>query len=379
MIKEIAGGEISSDIIDLYPKKKAAVEVFLAFEKINKLIGQEIPKDTIKSILTSLDIKVKNVTEAGLGLVIPPYRVDVTRPVDVIEELLRVYGYNNVSFGGKFNASVAAVDQHEDYRVQEVVSNLLIGNGFNEILTNSLSAASYSELEIREQEQAPITILNPLSGDLSILRTTPLFSALEVAAYNSNRKQTDLKFFEFGKTYHRSPEERLELPYLSLLFSGKVHGASWQGKAGALGFFEAKSVINLILERLGITGSTEGPLDDVAYTEGLVWAVGKKQLAKLGVVSKKITAHFGLEQEIIFGHVNWSQIQKLLPKRSIAFKPIPKYPSVRRDLALLLHKDISFKALYDLAYRTERKLLKEVTLFDVYLGDACPKGKNPMP
>ncbi|MCL4161750.1 UNVERIFIED_CONTAM: hypothetical protein GTU68_041372, partial [Idotea baltica] len=216
LIKEIAGGDITSEIVDLYPNKKEDFEVFLAFEKIDKLIGQNIPQDTIKSILASLDIKVKNVTESGMGLSVPSYRVDVQRQVDVIEEILRVYGYNNIAFSEKLNASVAPMSAFEDHRIQFTIGNLLASKGYFEILTNSLTAPEYNELlETNGVSGHAVEIINPLSGDLSVLRKNCLFSALEVAVHNINRKRSNLKLFEFGKTYELSDEDRIEKKYLS--------------------------------------------------------------------------------------------------------------------------------------------------------------------
>lgn len=377
LIKEIAGGDITSDIVDLYPNKKSDYEVFLAFEKINKLIGQEIPKDTIKSILSSLDIKVKNVTESGMGLSVPSYRTDVQRQVDVIEEILRVYGYNNIAFSQKLNASIASTSSHEDHKIQLVVGNLLAANGYFEILTNSLTSPDYAELLGKKEEQKKtISLLNPLSGELSILRKTSIFSALEIAAYNINRKKSNLRLFEFGKTYHSNNEKRVEDKYLSILLSGAKQEQSWTGTNTPTSFFQLKSIVETVISRLGIVGSISQPDSSGLFSEGLSLVKGPMELVTFGVVKKPLLKHFDIKQETLFANFNWDILLKLLNKKDIKFKGISKYPEVKRDFALLLNNSVSFKEVYDLGHRTEKKLLKNISLFDVYEGENLPSGKK---
>ena len=377
LIKEIAGGDITSDIVDLYPNKKKDFEVFLAFEKIDKLIGQNIPQDTIKSILASLDIKVKNVTEAGMGLSVPPYRVDVIRPVDVIEEILRVYGYNNINFNEKLNASVAPTSAFEDHRIQNTIGNLLASKGYFEILTNSLTSPEYNTLLNTDADDGKaVEIINPLSGDLSILRKTSLFSALEACIHNINRKRSNLKLFEFGKTYHESNVGRIEKKYLSVLLSGDVNEPSWTGKNEKTNFFRLKSTVETVLLRLGINNITNSPTTSDMFSEGLTITGNIKEVVSLGVVNKAILKHFDIKQEVLYAHFEWDTILDLLERKSIVFSEIPKYPEVKRDFALLLDESISFKDVYDLGFKTERKLLKNISLFDVYQGKNLPEGKK---
>lgn len=377
LIKEIAGGDITSDIVDLYPNKKKDFEVFLAFEKINKLIGQEIPKDTIKSILASLEIKVKNVTESGMGLSVPSYRVDVQRQVDVIEEILRVYGYNNVAFSEKLNASVASTSPFEDHKVQHAIGDLLAAKGYYEILTNSLTAPSYNKLLLGElAAKKEVGLVNPLSGDLSILRKTSIFSALEIAAYNINRKRQNLKLFEFGKTYHALEEKRIEEKYLSIVLSGAANEPSWTSSNIATGFFQLKSIVETVLSKLGITDSVSHPDTTGLFSEGLSFTKGPMVLVSFGVVKKSILKSFDIKQDILFANFNWDIILKVMNKKGIAFTEISKYPEVKRDFALLLDTSVTFKQVYDLAYKNERKLLKNISLFDVYEGSKLPKGKK---
>jgi phenylalanyl-tRNA synthetase beta chain len=377
LIKEIAGGDITSDIVDLYPNKKNDSEVFLAFEKINKLIGQEIPTDTIKSILASLDIKVKNVTESGMGLSVPPYRVDVQRQVDVIEEILRVYGYNNVNFSEKLNASVASASPFEDYKVQHAIGNLLAAKGCYEILTNSLTTPEYiTLLEDNLSAKKEVTLVNPLSGDLSILRKNSIFSALEVAAYNINRKRQSLKLFEFGKTYYTLNDNRIEEKYLSILLSGAKQESSWTGITQTTDFFQMKSIVETVLSKLGIKDSASQPDTSGLFSEGLALTKGPMTLVSFGVVKKAILKGFDIKQEILFANFNWDVILKVMNKKEVVFSEISKYPEVKRDFALLLDQSVTFKQVYDIAYKNERKLLKNISLFDVYEGEKLPEGKK---
>jgi phenylalanyl-tRNA synthetase beta chain len=377
LIKEIAGGDITSDIVDLYPNKKNDSEVFLAFEKINKLIGQEIPTDTIKSILASLDIKVKNVTESGMGLSVPPYRVDVQRQVDVIEEILRVYGYNNVNFSEKLNASVASASPFEDYKVQHAIGNLLAAKGCYEILTNSLTTPEYiTLLEDNLSAKKEVTLVNPLSGDLSILRKNSIFSALEVAAYNINRKRQSLKLFEFGKTYYTLNDNRIEEKYLSILLSGAKQESSWTGITQTTDFFQMKSIVETVLSKLGIKDSASQPDTSGLFSEGLALTKGPMTLVSFGVVKKAILKGFDIKQEILFANFNWDVILKVMNKKEVIFSEISKYPEVKRDFALLLDQSVTFKQVYDIAYKNERKLLKNISLFDVYEGEKLPEGKK---
>lgn len=377
LIKEIAGGDITSDVIDLYSKKNTNFEVFLAFEKINKLIGQAISQDTIKSILTSLDIKVKNVTEAGMGLEVPSYRVDVHRQVDVIEEILRVYGYNNIAFSEKLNASVATTLPTEDHVIQTTVGNLLASKGYYEILTNSLTNPDYNKLlEGTEDGYTSVGIINPLSGDLSALRRNSLFSALESASYNINRRRANLKLFEFGKTYKRKGEKIIEEKYLSILHAGNATQDSWTNETRPTDFFELKSMVTTILVRLGLNDMKNEPVSSSIFSEGLSFSYKKNSLVSFGLIKKSILRHFDIKQDILYANFNWDLILKQLQNSPILFKEIPKYPEVKRDFALLLDKKITYKEIHDIAYGAEHKLLKDMSLFDVYQGKNLPEGKK---
>lgn len=376
LIKEIAGGDITSDIVDLYPKKVKPHEVFLSFAKIDKLLGQEIPRDKIKDILASLDIKVMNVTESGMGLMVPTYRVDVQRDVDVIEEILRVFGYNNIAISEKLNASIALTSKFEDHKLQHIIGNQLASQGFFEIMTNSLTSPEYFKLSKTKNENHAVKMLNPLSKDLAILRQSMLFSGLEAISYNSNRKKQNLKFFEFGKTYHQYETNRVENKHLSLFLTGNRTDSTWVNPDRKSDFFYLKTVVENILLRLGITDIKLSPLRESDFSEGISITSMKRELVVLGVIKKSILKNFDIKQEVLLADFNWGTVLELISKNGIVFKNIPKYPEVKRDFALLLDNTIAFKEVYDIAFQTERKMLKEVSLFDVYTGKKLPEGKK---
>ena len=376
LIKEIAGGDITSDIVDLYPKKKDDFEVFLAFNKINSLIGQEISRDTIKSILASLDIKVKNVTEAGLGLVIPSYRTDVQRPVDVIEEILRVYGYNNIHFKEKLNASISSTSKIEDYKVQNVIGTLLASQGFYEIMTNSLTTPDYIALSSDILAERAVKMMNPLSADLSVMRQSMLFNGLETISYNLNRKKPNLKLFEFGNTYYHIENKYSENKHLSLFLTGNRNLNSWAVPGKRSDFYFIKSVVENILLRIGIKDLNQSITENSLLSEGLSLKSNTKNLVTFGIVKKTVLKHFDIKQEVLFADFNWNNVMELAGKTHITFKEISKYPEVKRDFALLLDAKTTFKEIHDLAVQTEKKLLKNITLFDVYTGKKLPEGKK---
>lgn len=376
LIHEIAGGDITSDIVDIYPKKKDDYHVFLTFDKINKLIGQEISKDTIKSILASLDIKVKNMTESGVGLSIPFYRIDVQREVDVIEEILRVFGYNNVEFKEKLNASIAPTSKFEDYKLQNTIGNQLAANGFNEIMANSLSTPLYNTLSPDIKEEHTITMLNPLSSDISVMRQSMLFSGLEALAHNAHRRMHNLKLFEFGKTYHQYGGVREEKKHLSLLVMGNRMEDSWTGPTKKSDFFFLKSVSMNILARLGIDQLETGPNTRTILSEGISLKSGNREIVSLGVVEKSILRQFDLKEEVLYADFDWDYILEAVQDNKIIFKDIPKYPEVKRDYALLVDDTVSFEQIYKLSLQAENKFLTQVSLFDVYKGKSLPEGKK---
>ncbi|MBV7267661.1 phenylalanine--tRNA ligase subunit beta [Winogradskyella luteola] len=376
LIIEIAGGEITSDISDTYPNKIKDFEVRLSFENAKKLIGEEIPRETIKSILTSLDIKVNNVTEAGLGLTVPAYRNDVQREADIIEEILRVYGYNKVGTTEKLNASISNSSRFEDYKLQNIIGNQLASQGFFEIMANSLTSPKYMELSEQLNAEHNIKILNPLSNDLEVMRQSLLFSGLEAVSHNINRKREDLKLFEFGKTYHQYAEEREEHKHLSLFVTGNKVAERWNSNATPSDFFYLKGTVETILQRLGLNRLKSAATKSDIFSEGVGLSLGKKKMVDFGLVKKSVLKHFGIAQNVLFADFNWSNVLDMAKHNKIKFNAIPKYPEVRRDFALLIDNSVSFDDIHTIAKQTEKQLLKNVNLFDVYEGKNLPTGKK---
>jgi len=375
LILEVAGGEITSDLIDVNNSKNDGFPVVLNFENVTKIIGQAIPKETIKKILVSLDIKVTSVSDSSLGLIIPSYRVDVQREIDVIEELLRVYGYNNISFTNKVNATVSNSGRTEDYKVQNTIGNQLTSLGFHEMMANSLTTPDYIKLSENLKESYNVLILNPLSNDLSAMRQSLLFSGLEAVSFNINRRNTDLKLFEFGKTYHKLLSGFDEPKHLSMFTTGNRLEESWTNAQKPSDFFLFKGYVNSILSRLGINNFHTQPISSDVFTEGIAYANENDVLVEFGTVKKSILKHFDIKQEVFYADFDWNVVLKSISNK-IKFVEISKYPEVRRDLALLLDESVAFETIYSIARQTEKSLLKEITLFDVYVGKNLPEGKK---
>ena len=376
LITEIAGGKITSDLIDEYPNKIEDSQVFLSFDKTYKLIGQEIPKETIKSILSALEIKVNNITETGLGLTIPAYRNDVQREVDVIEEILRVYGYNNIGITNKLNASISNTSKFENHKIENIVANQLVGQGFYEIMTNSLTTDKYNSISEQLDPDNNVKILNPLSTDLSIMRQSLIFSGLETLAFNINRQQSDLKLFEFGKTYHDFDDQKEEFNHLSILITGNKTEKRWNSKKTEVGYFYLKGLVTGIFDRLGIKKFKSLPLSNDIFSEGQQLSVGKHSLVEFGSLKTNALNNFGISQNVLCANFNWNNLLKVINQNTIKFKDISKYPEVKRDLSLLIDEDITFEKLYKLAKQSENNYLKDINLFDVYRGDKLENGKK---
>ena len=376
LITEIAGGNITSDLIDEYPNKIEDAQVFLSFEKTNQLIGEELPKETIKSILSALEIKVNNVTESGLGLTIPAYRNDVQREVDVIEEILRVYGYNNIGITNKLNASISNTSKFESYKVENIIANQLVGQGFYEIMNNSLTSDKYTSYSEQLHEAHNVKIINPLSTDLSVMRQSIIFSGLETIAFNINRQQSDLKLFEFGKTYHNFESDMKEFNQLSIFVSGNKTEKSWNTKDTPVDYFYLKGLVTAVFERLGIQKLKSSPLNNDVFKEGQQLSVGKHSLVEFGSLSSNSLKCFGISQEVFCANFNWDNLLKVINQKTIKFKEISKYPEVKRDFSLLINEDVTFENIFKLAKQTENNFLKDINLFDVYTGDKLADGKK---
>jgi phenylalanyl-tRNA synthetase beta chain len=375
LIEEYAGGKMASDVSDFYPEKIEDFQVFFSYESAYRLIGQEIPKETIKNILASLEIKISSETEGGLGLTIPSYRADVQREADIVEEILRVYGYNNIEFSHKLNTSIS-FDSNKETKTENVVANHLSSLGFNETMANSLTKAAYTDLSDNINEEANVAMLNPLSNDLGVMRQSLLFSGLESVSYNLNRKNNSLKFYEFGKTYHKYNDKYQEDKHLTLFVTGTRTKESWKTATSTSDFFYLKGILMSVLTRLGIQNLKTTPTKNDVFSEGITLSLGKTKLADFGVVKRSILKEFGIKQEVLFADLNWDNVLKLSSKKNITVAELSKFPSVKRDLALLIDDKIEFKEVYNLAFQSERKLLKEVDLFDVYEGDKLPEGKK---
>ena len=375
LIEEYAGGTLASDIRDFYPEKVEDFQVFLSYENANRLIGQEIPREIIKKILASLEIKINSETEGGLGLTIPSYRVDVQRESDIIEEILRVYGYNNIEFSHKLNTSIS-FDTNKHTKIENIVADQLTSLGFNETMANSLTKETYIELTENINAENNVEMLNPLSNDLKVMRQSMLFSGLESVAYNINRKNNALKFYEFGKTYHKYNEKYQENKHVSLFVTGSRTKESWKIATQNSDFFYLKGIITSLLERLGISNLKTVPTKSDTFTEGIVLSLGKIKLVDFGVVKPTILRKFGIKQEVLFADFNWENLLNVCGKKNNKVTNLAKYPSVKRDLALLIDVNVTFKEVYTLAKQSEKNLLKEVDLFDVYEGDKLPEGKK---
>lgn len=375
LIEQYAGGKLSSDILDFYPEKMEDFQVFLSYDNAYRLIGQEIPKETIKNILASLEIKINSETAGGLGLTIPSYRVDVQREADIIEEILRVYGYNNIEFSHKLNTSIS-FDSDLNVKIENIVAEQLSALGFNETMANSLTKPEYVHLSEGLNEAHNVEMLNPLSNDLKVMRQSLLFSGLESVAYNINRKNNALKFYEFGKTYHKYESGYQEDKHLTLLVTGNRAKDSWKVAAKPSDFFYLKGVITNLFTRLGLQKLKTTPVKSDVFAEGIALSLGKTKIAELGVVKRSVLKEFGIKQEVLFADLHWQNILNFVGKKKIKVTELPKFPAVKRDLALLLDAKVEFKEVYNLAFQSERKLLKEVDLFDVYEGNNLPEGKK---
>lgn len=375
LIEEYAGGKMGSDISDFYPEKAEDYQVFLSYENAYRLIGQELPKETIKNILASLEIKINSETAGGLGLTIPFYRTDVQREADIIEEILRVYGYNNIEFSHKLNTSIS-FDSNKDSKIENVVANQLSALGFNETMANSLTKPHYVTLSENINEEANVEMLNPLSNDLKVMRQSLLFSGLESVSYNINRKNNALKFYEFGKTYHKYNDKYQEDKHLTLFVTGNRTNDTWVQNNKQSDFFYLKGIITNILGRLGVDKLKTTPSKLDVFSEGITLSLGKMKLVEFGVVKRSLLKEFGIKQEVLFADFNWDTILKITGNKNIKITDLAKFPAVKRNLALLLDTKTEFKELYNAAFQSEKKLLKEVDLFDVYEGENLPEGKK---
>ena len=389
LCKELAGGKVSMQIKDVYPKKIENFKVDLKYSYVNQLIGKELPVDTIKNIVASLEMVILNEDTEGLLLEVPAYRVDVQRPCDVVEDILRVYGYNNVEIPSQLKSSlVIKGDEDIKHRLANLVGEQLLGCGFNEILNNSLTKGAYYEGLNSYPESNLVKIFNPLSSDLNVMRQTLLFGGLESVAHNINRKNPNLKFFERGNVYTFTPEKQnvdnpmaayKEENMIALWVTGKRVSGSWAHADEASTFFELKAYVMNILSRIGLPFGMlvfKDSESDIFSKATVIENRGGKKFVEMGLVSKKILKSAGIDQEVYYAELNWTALMKAIKKQKVEYVEISKYPSVSRDLALLLDKGVEFARVEQIAYQSEKKLLKKVELFDVYEGKNLPEGKK---
>lgn len=372
LIFEMAGGVLSMDLIDVYPTVLEPFQIAFSYHNCNKLIGKEIEKQTIKHIITSLGITIQKEGGETLLLSVPQYKTDVTRECDVIEEVMRIYGYNNVEESSQIKFTANFADREKMTSAENTTANLLANTGFNEIMGLSLTKESYYN-----SETPLVKVVNPLSTDLNVLRNSMVFGGLESISYNINRKQADLKFFEFGKTYQTSDADfkYAETKHLTLFVTGRKYAENPYGENNKVDFNYLKACIETILHKLSIPYKVTD-LEHADFTYGLSFVLKNKNLVNVGLVNKSICKKMDISADVFYADFNWDNILSLVGKTKLEFKEISKFPSVRRDLALLLDKKITYKELEEIAFNTERKLLKTVNLFDIYEGDKLEAGKK---
>ena len=389
LCQELAGGKVSMEICDVYPNpiKNAVVE--LKYDYVNKLIGKDINRGIIMNICRWLEMEIKYENEQGLTLEIPAYRVDVTRPCDVVEDILRIYGYNNVEIPTQLKSSlVIKGDEDQKHKLANLVSEQLVGQGFNEILNNSLTKGAYYEGRNAYPVENSVKIMNPLSTDLNVMRQTLLFGGLESIQHNVNRKRQNLRFFEFGNVYTFDPEKQnddnpmlayKEQYHCSLLITGKRVEGSWAHANEDSSIYELRAYVINIIRRIGVSQNqlvVKKSDNDIFSTGVTIENRGGKKLYELGIISKKLLKQFGLENPVYYAELNWTALMKIAKKNEVLYTEVPKFPAVSRDLALLVDNSVEFAQIEQIARQTEKKLLKNVELFDVYEGDKLPAGKK---
>ena len=389
MVKELAGGEICGEPVDIYPKEIKPYPVTLRYDYLNALVGKDIPSEKVDSIVKSLEMEIVNHSDNSIDLLVPTYRVDVQRPCDVVEDVLRIYGYNNVDFSRNLRASLSfktITDSSNELR--ELISNQLTATGFNEILNNSLTAESYYE-GLTDEHHAPVKLLNPLSNDLNVMRMSLLFGGLEVIEHNVNRRDADLMLYEFGKIYSRdlsveSTAENPIAPYteterLGLWLTGNIRSGNWARPEEKASFFDMKAIVANIFARLGINGKEIElkPVKSPFYSNAVEIATRSgKQLGTLGIVAKAMLKRCDVKQEVIYADLDWTALVKLAVKKKVTYAPLPKTHPVKRDLALLLDEAVTMAQVEKIVRDSEKKLLRGVELFDVYQGKNLEPGKK---
>ena len=385
LCQELAGGKVSMEICDVYPEPIKNAVVDLSFKYVHDLVGKDIDPEVIKAICLSLEMEIKYENEQGLTLEIPAYRVDVQRPCDVVEDILRIYGYNNVEIPTQLKSSlVIKGDEDQKHKLANLVSEQLVGEGFNEILNNSLTKSAY----YGDQQDTLVHIMNPLSSDLNVMRQTLLFGGLESIQHNVNRKRQNLRFFEFGNVYTFSPEKQnddepmpayKEQYHAALWVTGKRVEGSWAHQNEDSTYYELSAYVENIFRRIGVKPGMivrKKSERDIFSAGQTIENRGGKTLVEMGIISKKLQKQFGLDNPVYYAELNWTALMKVIKKNEVLYTEISKFPAVSRDLALLVDADVEFAQIEQIARQAEKKLLKKVELFDVYEGDKLPAGKK---
>ncbi len=387
LIRELAGGKISSDIVDIYPKSVEPVKIQVRWKNVDRLAGKKIGHEITRSILTDLGINVEKESPDGISLIIPTYKNDVTREADVIEEILRIYGYDYIEMPGQLRASLSFSNKPDPERIRNLVSDLLSSRGFNEIMNNSLTRSKYAEESPWLKAENSVKLLNPLSSDLNVMRQTLLFGGLETIAYNQNRKTFDLNLYEFGRTYLLLPGKRAVSDGLSaydeherfaLWVTGRQEPESWRKGDERADFFNIKEAVHIILLRLGfdLKKIKKSIFTGELFEEALEYDFNQTTLVRFGLLKKREIKRFDLKQDVMYADFEWEKIISLISANEVTYSEVPKFPGVRRDLAVVLDMNVTYEELEQAAYHAERHILRDVSLFDIYQGEKIGPGKK---
>ncbi len=387
LIKEMAGGNISSEIMDVYPAPVNPARIEVRWQNIKRLIGKDLGRATIKSILSDLQIQIESESPDGLSLLIPTFKTDVLQEADVIEEILRIYGYDNIEMPGRLRSSLSFASKPDPEIIRNLASETLSARGFNEIMNNSLTRAKYSEEASWLDKEKNVQLLNPLSNDLNVMRQTLLFGGLETIAYNINRKNPDLKLYEFGRVYKTTPYEDkpgqqlqgyIEHERLALWITGRRKPENWRSENEGTDLFDLKEAVLVTLSRIGLPSGQVSIAVEKSdpFHECIRIQLHKKELGVIGQLSKKILKAFDIKQDVFYADINWESTLSLLAGKKVDYRELPRFPEVRRDLALVLDKSVTYDELQQAAFLAERNILRSVNLFDIYEGEKVPEGKK---
>ncbi|MFI3304016.1 MAG: phenylalanine--tRNA ligase subunit beta [Rikenellaceae bacterium] len=387
LYKELAGGEIASDVVDICDSPAEDFRFDISMDRTRSLIGKEISDEEIVKIIEALDVKIESRNGAVLSVAVPPYKVDVQREADLVEDILRIYGYNNIEIPSSVRSTISYAPRPDKNKLMNMAADYMSANGYTEIMSNSLTKSSYYDSLEGYPAERCVKMLNPLSLDLNVLRQTLLFNTLEAVELNANRRNGDLRIYEFGNCYfynaEAESEERPLAPYrenyrLAIAVTGAASPVSWRDKSSDASFFTLRDMVERLLLRFGVDiySCKEESIQSGLYSEAQSYKLGGKELLQMGVVSGKLRSDFGLKRDVFYAEVDFDALVKTTKKHKITVAELSKYPEVKRDLALLIDKSVTFSMLRDVAFQTEKKLLKSVTLFDVYEGDKLPSGKK---